>query len=61
MADGLGEQLDLRPVRVPATGAIGDGMVAGDLASYATKSTDATGHAFRLTNETIGLHADRAC
>nr|WP_205864293.1 replication initiator [Planosporangium mesophilum] len=54
-----GEQVDIRPVRVHGDGAITDGMVAGYLAKYATKSTEATGHTSRrLTDETIDLHAD---
>jgi hypothetical protein len=43
-----GEQLDIRVVRDPgitaAPGALTEGQVAGYLAKYATKSTEATGH-----------------
>jgi hypothetical protein len=51
--------IDIRPLRVTGDGEISDGMVAGYLAKYATKSTEATGHVSRrLTSETIDLHAD---
>jgi len=54
-----GEQLDIRPVRVPGDGTISDEMVAGYLAKYATKSTEASGHlSRRLTHESIDLYAD---
>ncbi len=54
-----GQQVDIRPLRIAGTGGISDGMVAGYLAKYATKSTEATGHSSqRLTDETIDLHAD---
>jgi hypothetical protein len=54
-----GRQLHCPPVRVTGDGAITDGMVAGYLAKYATKSTEVTGHhSRRLTSETIDLHAD---
>jgi hypothetical protein len=54
-----GDQLDIRPVRVPGDGTITDDMVAGYLAKYATKSTEASGHlSQRLTGETIDLFAD---
>ena len=52
-----GTQLDLRPVNTG--GDITDGMVAGYLAKYATKSTEDTGHlSARLTDDTIDLHAN---
>jgi hypothetical protein len=54
-----GEQLDVRTVNVGTDGAITDGMVAGYLAKYATKATEATGHTSRrLTSETIDVYAD---
>jgi hypothetical protein len=54
-----GDQLDIRPVRVPGDRTISNDMVAGYLAKYATKSTEASGHVSqRLTHETIGLFAD---
>ena len=54
-----GDQLDIRPVRVPGDQPISDEMVAGYLAKYATKSTEAAGHVSRrLTRETIDLYAD---
>ena len=54
-----GDQLDIRPVRVPGDGTISDEMVAGYLAKYATKSTEASGHVSgRLTHENIDLYAD---
>jgi hypothetical protein len=54
-----GEQLDIRPIRVPGDREISDEMVAGYLAKYATKATEAAGHVSRrLTRETIDLYAD---
>jgi hypothetical protein len=51
--------IDVRPITVSADGEITDGVVAGYLAKYATKSTEATGHlSRRLTSETIDLYAD---
>ncbi|WP_425430891.1 replication initiator [Cryptosporangium aurantiacum] len=56
-----GEQVDARPLRLDGGDAITDGMVAGYLAKYATKSTETTGHlSRRLTTDTIDLHADPA-
>jgi hypothetical protein len=56
---GWGEQVDARPIRLNATGEITDSVVAGYLAKYATKSTEATGHVSRrLDAQTIDLHAD---
>ncbi|MFF0174788.1 replication initiator [Micromonospora profundi] len=54
-----GEQVDLEPITTDGTGEVTDGMVAGYLAKYATKSTEATGHtSTRLTADTIGDYAD---
>ncbi len=54
-----GQQLDIRPVRVTGERELNDEMVAGYLAKYATKSTEACGHVSRrLTRETIDLYAD---
>jgi hypothetical protein len=54
-----GRQIDARPVAVSAEGEITDGMVAGYLAKYATKSTEDTGHiSRRLDAETIAVYAD---
>ena len=54
-----GEQVDTRPITVTADGEITDGLVAGYLAKYATKSTETTGHlSRRLSAETIDLYAD---
>jgi hypothetical protein len=54
-----GPQLDIRPVTF--TGALTDTAVAGYLAKYATKATEATGHTSRrLTTDTISLYATQA-
>ncbi|WP_431883813.1 replication initiator [Micromonospora gifhornensis] len=54
-----GEQVDVRPITTDGAGEVTDGMVAGYLAKYATKSTEATGHtSTRLTTDTIGDYAD---
>jgi hypothetical protein len=54
-----GEQLDIRPITSGVDGDVTDGMVAGYLAKYATKSTEATGHtSTRLTADTIDDYAD---
>ena len=54
-----GTQLDVRPLRVPGDQAITDTAVAGYLAKYATKGTDATGHTSkRITTDTIDIYAD---
>jgi hypothetical protein len=54
-----GEQTDVRPITITADGEVTDGVVAGYLAKYATKSTEATGHlSRRLTADTIDLYAD---
>ncbi|QGN49246.1 plasmid replication initiator protein [Micromonospora sp. WMMC415] len=52
-----GEQVDVRPIN--ADGEVTDGKVAGYLAKYATKSTEATGHVSRrLDGEVIDLYAN---
>ncbi|MCZ7472756.1 replication initiator [Micromonospora sp. WMMC273] len=54
-----GNQVDLEPIATDGSGEVTDGMVAGYLAKYATKSTEATGHtSTRLTADTIGDYAD---
>lgn len=54
-----GGQLDIRPVSF--TGALTDTAVAGYLAKYATKATEATGHTSRrITTDTIGTYANTA-
>jgi hypothetical protein len=54
-----GQQLDIRVIAISGHGDITDSMVAGYLAKYATKSTEATGHtSMRLTPDTIGDYAD---
>ncbi|MFF0366931.1 replication initiator [Micromonospora sp. NPDC005087] len=54
-----GTQLDIRPISLTGSGEVTDGMVAGYLAKYATKSTEVTGHrSVRLTADTIGDYAD---
>ncbi|HZO66242.1 MAG TPA: replication initiator [Kribbellaceae bacterium] len=54
-----GEQVDVRPITLTGRGEVTDSMVAGYLAKYATKSTEATGHcSTRLNPDTIGEHAD---
>ncbi|MFI7215509.1 replication initiator [Micromonospora maritima] len=57
--EGKGRYADIRPVRIAGDGDITDAMVAAYLAKYATKSTEATGHACgRLTTDTIDLYAN---
>jgi hypothetical protein len=53
-----GDQLDIRPVRVPTdSGHINDDAVAAYLAKYATKATEAAGHvSARITPATIDTH-----
>jgi hypothetical protein len=54
-----GEQVDIRPITLTGTGEVTDGMAAGYLAKYATKSTEATGHtSTRLAADTIDQYAD---
>ncbi|MFI6782325.1 replication initiator [Micromonospora sp. NPDC050276] len=51
--------LDIRPISLTGGGEVTDGMVAGYLAKYATKSTEVTGHrSVRLDADTIGDYAD---
>ncbi|WP_433789325.1 replication initiator [Actinoplanes sp. CA-252034] len=53
-----GDQADIRPISLSGSGEVTDGMVAGYLAKYATKSTEATGHnSTRITEDNVGLHA----
>ncbi|MFJ5666091.1 replication initiator [Micromonospora chalcea] len=57
--EGKGRYADIRPVRIAGDGDITDAMVAAYLAKYATKSTEATGHACgRLNGDTIDLYAN---
>ncbi|PZG12396.1 plasmid replication initiator protein, partial [Micromonospora craterilacus] len=54
-----GEQVDVRTISTSGHGEVTDGLVAGYLAKYATKSTEATGHtSTRLDADTIGDYAD---
>ncbi|HEY3008753.1 MAG TPA: replication initiator [Micromonosporaceae bacterium] len=54
-----GAQVDVRPIVLGGRGEVTDRMVAGYLAKYATKATEATGHtSTRITTDTIDLHAD---
>lgn len=56
-----GGQLVNRPLTRVTGGAITEEMVAGYVAKYATKSTEATGHTSRrLTSDTIDYYADDA-
>jgi hypothetical protein len=58
---GWGSQIDIRPISAGVEGDITDGKVAGYLAKYATKATEATGHtSARVTTETVDLHANPA-
>src|SRR6185369_12829753 len=51
--------LDIRAINLGTDGAVTEGMVAGYLAKYATKATEATGHTSRrLTADTIDVYAD---
>jgi hypothetical protein len=51
--------LDIRPITLSGTGAVTDGMAAGYLAKYATKSTEATGHSStRITDDSLDEHGD---
>ncbi|MEV4283274.1 replication initiator [Actinoplanes xinjiangensis] len=53
-----GEQADIRSISLQGSGEVTDGMVAGYLAKYATKSTEATGHnSTRITEDNVGLYA----
>jgi hypothetical protein len=54
-----GQQVDPRPITMAGHGEVTDAMVAGYLAKYATKSTEATGHySTRLTPDTVDDYAD---
>ena len=56
---GWGDQIDIRPIRLAGDGQLTDTAAAGYLAKYATKSTEATGHASRtLDADTINLYAN---
>lgn len=57
---GWGDQLDIRPVRLSGHGEITETRVAGYLAKYATKATEAAGHtSMRITPDTIHLYTTR--
>ncbi len=52
-----GREFKVLPVRMSAAGEVTETQVAGYLAKYATKSTEATGHiSQRVTEETVGLY-----
>ena len=54
-----GDQVDIRVITMRGSNPVTDVMVAGYLAKYATKGTEATGHiSARITDHTIDLHAD---
>ena len=54
-----GEQIDIRPITLSGHDGITDRTVAGYLAKYATKSTEATGHtSTRITADTISDYAN---
>ena len=54
-----GNQVDVRVITMRGSNPVTDAMVAGYLAKYATKGTEATGHvSARITDGTIDLHAD---
>ena len=54
-----GGQVDIRPITLTGAGEVTDSMVAGYLAKYATKSTEATGHnSTRITADNIDDYAD---
>ena len=56
---GWGEQVDARPITMSGRGEVTDSMVAGYLAKYATKSTEATGHSStRITADSVDDFAD---
>ncbi|GAA0802037.1 replication initiator [Spirilliplanes yamanashiensis] len=57
--EGKGKFVDIRPITLTGVGEVSDGMVAGYLAKYATKSTEATGHTTtRITGDNVDTHAD---
>jgi len=50
---------DVRHISLSGNGEVTDGMVAGYLAKYATKSTEVTGHrSTRITEQDLDLYAD---
>jgi hypothetical protein len=56
---GWGEQVDIRHINLTGRGDVTDDMVAGYLAKYATKSTEATGHnSTRITADTVDMFGD---
>ncbi len=57
--EGKGKFVDIRPITLTGAGEVSDGMVAGYLAKYATKSTEATGHtSTRITGDNVDQFAD---
>jgi hypothetical protein len=55
--EGKDRHADIRPISLTGDGNVTDGMVAGYLAKYATKSTEATGFSStRLDADSIGQH-----
>ncbi len=54
-----GDQLDVQHITLSGDGEVTDSMVAGYIAKYATKSTEATGHtSARITGKTITVWAN---
>jgi hypothetical protein len=54
-----GAQVDVRVITLRGDNPVTDAMVAGYLAKYSTKSTEATGHtSARITKDTIDLYAN---
>jgi hypothetical protein len=59
--EGKDRHADIRPISLTGDGDVTDGMVAGYLAKYATKSTEATGHtSTRITPDNVDQYADPA-
>jgi hypothetical protein len=57
--EGKGRHADICTITHGITGEVTDGMVAGYLAKYATKSTEATGHTYtRITADNVDDYAD---
>ena len=57
--EGKSRYVDIRRITLTGSGEVTDGMVAGYLAKYATKSTEATGHtSTRITADNIDEYAD---
>jgi hypothetical protein len=57
--EGRGHYADVKHITMTGRGDIGDSMVAGYLAKYATKSTEATGHrSTRINADTVDVYAD---